>query len=312
MFGFLQAIWGDLMAKLIVSEKYTTTRGEPLIIAVNPLLIKMMRMSRRMGMSIKKVPLNTYYSWTSVGTFSFTVQQTGYYDLWVYGGGGGGGGLNCTNWHDIVDDGWGGTIDYSVWTLKRGGGGGGSGNYWTRVYLTKGQVITVTVGSGGAAGVDATFPDAPWTAYCYILGQNWVYPTGTQPATVGTNGSQGGTSSFGGYSVSGGLGGQSGNYGGNASAIPPGGSNQGNISTAGTNGAVVNFNFLSSAPAEINNGAAGGFGNNSNQSETAGHGGKGGGSVADYETHQMRYAAAYSAPTAGNNGAIWLKLASYT
>jgi hypothetical protein len=151
----------------------------------------------------------------------------------------------------------------------------------------------------------------PWVNNAYVLGQNGVYAAGTQPATVGTSGQQGGTSTFGSYSVAGGLGGQSGNYGGNSTAIPPGGANQGNLSTSGTNGAIVNFGYASNAP-ETYTGAVGGFGNNSNQSENSGHGGKGGGSYAWYDVHQMRCANPVSAPTAGNNGAVWLKLASYS
>jgi hypothetical protein len=299
------------MTKLIVSDKYTDTKGKPLIISINPLVIKMMRQSRRMAMGLKKVPLNTTYTFTTVGTTTFTVEQTGYYNLKVHGGGGGGGGTAATYFYVTEYDYWNNPIQVEHGNGKRGSGGGGSGNSWTRVFLTKGQVVTVTVGAGGAAGVGAFWEDVNWNLEAYLFNT-------TRPTTAATAGSQGGYSAFGDYVVQGGLGGSTGNYG-TASALPPGGSNQGNISSSGSNGAIVSStSTYTSTP-----GVAGGQGDTGNPSATYGDGGKGGGSATGYDVHMGYYMYAGGnyqslegikgeAATAGSNGAVILTLASYS
>lgn len=62
-------------------------------------------------------------------------EETGYYNLEIHGGGGGGG-------------------EYSVSGLTKymGGGGGGSGGTASNVYLTKGTIYSIKIGTGGSTG----------------------------------------------------------------------------------------------------------------------------------------------------------------
>ena len=78
-----------------------------------------------------------YHKFTSDGTF--TVLESGYYDILVVGAGGGGGSA-------------GGGIG------PGGGGGGGEVNYQGSVLLTAGS-YAVTVGAGGAGGTGAQYPN---------------------------------------------------------------------------------------------------------------------------------------------------------
>lgn len=110
----------------------------------------------------------TQWVFTSNGTF--TVPETGIYTIELHGGGGGGGGG-----------------DYTKRRVYSGGSGGGSGNRWTGVKLTAGNQYAITIGSGGDGGD----------------GSDW-----TDAAVSSSDGSQGGTTSFGNlYSITGGYGG---------------------------------------------------------------------------------------------------------
>jgi hypothetical protein len=76
-----------------------------------------------------------YTTFTSTGTL--TVTKSGLFDVLLFGGGGGGGpGRNAA-------------------TIRSGSGGGASGKVLTTVYLSANQ--TVTIGSGGAGGLDLGF-----------------------------------------------------------------------------------------------------------------------------------------------------------
>ena len=182
---------------------------------------------------------------------SFTV-PAGIYRIFVkvWGGGGGGGA--------------GGTIAYSNTYGTGGGGGGGSGGYagvWLSV--TPAQVITLTIGAGGASGVvgglttiggiivtggtqgatgGGNSSSGPGTGGAYGSGGVSNYGTSGVTGNPGTVGGNGGTSTYGAGGTAGGAltdafgtfgAGGGGGHGGvyNSTAITTG--------STGSNGAVV-------------------------------------------------------------------------
>lgn len=131
-------------------------------------------------------------TWIITESTTFTVPVTGNYKLELHGGGGGRGG------------------DYYFEnnTYYDGGSGGGSGQIYNNIQLTQNQSISITIGNGGAQGTNGN----------------------DRTLTPATNGSQGGTTTFGSYSIAGG-------YGGGAAistSFGTGGSASGNIATAGS------------------------------------------------------------------------------
>lgn len=214
-----------------------------------------MRMSRKAVLKSggKRLPIGTIWTITESGTF--VVEETGKYTLELHGGGGGGaGGVYVPA-----------IPPYQPAMSIGGGGGGGSGTTFTDVALTKGQVITVTIGAGGDGGTEGTYDYNPSYNYAIHTGKN------------------GGTTTFGSYSVEGGK-------GGGAPGYPPeslveGGSASGSIATNG-------------ATASGQTGGPGGYGNASNPSQLFGNGGNGGNATVS--------------GTAGQPGAVILTLVSYS
>lgn len=133
-------------------------------------------------------------TWIITENTTFTVPVTGNYKLELHGGGGGAGG-NFT------------TGSGSSWTTGYdGGAGGGSGEVYNNISLTANTQQYITIGQGGVKGNGGS---------------------GSNPATAGQ---QGGTTSFGSYSIAGG-------YGGGAATdigFGAGGAKSGNIATAGS------------------------------------------------------------------------------
>lgn len=160
------------------------------------------------------VEVGTIWLYEADGTF--TVPKTGTYQVEMHGGGGGGGG------------GTGGS------SRLPGGAGGGSGNLFT-VELTKGDVISVTIGAGGAAG---------------------LYAGSSTVSEEDLDGKTGGTTTFGDYSLAGGGGGA------NGDTDSPGAAS-GNIAEAGNTLATYALY------------AVGGDGNKNNPNQTYGDGGNG-------------------------------------
>ena len=170
--------------------------------------------------------VGTIWRFTSNGTFE--VPDDGLYQIEMHGGGGGGGGVI-----DVVSA-------YYQYEAP-GQGGGGSGSLQT-VSLNKGDVHQVTIGQGGAHGADDGY-DADNDVGAYTSG----------------HGANGGTTSFGPYSVAGGYGG----YGGHRTGYNPSpkysysGQGVGNIASAGSNSE-----------------GTGGYGNVNNTAQTYGNGGR--------------------------------------
>lgn len=113
-------------------------------------------------------------NWIFTSNRDFVVPITGKYRIELHGGGGGGGGAMYRPWNE---------------TYYLGGGGGGSGEVYNNVELTKNTVQSIIIGAGGAVGTNGTDPESGSVI----------------PALAGL---QGGTTSFGSYSVAGGLGGE--------------------------------------------------------------------------------------------------------
>jgi hypothetical protein len=207
--------------------------------------------------------------YTSPGSYTWTAPQ-GVYEVSVVAVGGGGGGAQATN---------------------AGSGAGGGGLGWRNdIAVTPGQSYTVTVGAGGAPGVNGAAGGDSW-----FLSTNTVRGGGgagavsnvlSNPAGgtfVGQGGGEGGAGGSrrstqapgggggaGGYTGAGGLGG--GNAGPNAGAGGGGGGGgfAGADDTAGSGGGVGIFG----------QGANGAAGINSNTDAGGGFGGSGGGNGA--------------------------------
>lgn len=113
-------------------------------------------------------------TWIFTTNRDFIVPITGNYRIELHGGGGGGGGAMYRPWNE---------------TYYLGGGGGGSGEVYNNVELTKNTVQSIIIGAGGAVGTNGTDPESG----------------SVTPALAGL---QGGTTSFGSYSIAGGLGGE--------------------------------------------------------------------------------------------------------
>lgn len=125
--------------------------------------------------------------------YMFEVPITGNYKIELYGGGGSGGVGHYTS--------------SSQGDATSGSAGGGSGQVYNSVELTKGESYQITIGKGGVIYTGSYLPS-------------------------GTNGVQGGTTSFGTYSVAGGYGG----FGTLDGTKKSGGSPSGNIASQGENG----------------------------------------------------------------------------
>lgn len=108
-----------------------------------------MRMSRKavLKSAVKKLPLGTTWVFDEVGSTTFTVEQTGYYDIELHGGGGGSGAssLIIQQFPSLPP----------AWGSVSGGGGGGSGEIYSNVFLTKGTSYTLVIGAGGAGSTDS-------------------------------------------------------------------------------------------------------------------------------------------------------------
>lgn len=131
-------------------------------------------------------------TWLFIENTTFVVPVTGNYKLELHGGGGGRGG----------------DYYFESGAMYDGGAGGGSGQIYNNIQLTKNQSVSITIGNGGAQGTNGS------SRY-------------DRPAT---NGSQGGTTTFGSYSIAGGYGGGAAQSYGHGT----GGSASGNIATAGS------------------------------------------------------------------------------
>lgn len=172
------------------------------------------------------IAVGTIWLFTEDGTF--TVPKTGTYQVELHGGGGGA----ALHGHN--------SAQVSI------AGGGGSGEVYSVEY-TKGQVIDVTIGAGGA-------------------GKKADVNTSTTYVTGGT----GGKTTFGDLSITGGGGGTA--YSVSSSTAkrdPVGGSKSGSLASSGSTWSGVDFNETSVA--------AGGEGNTSNTAQTYGDGGSGDG-----------------------------------
>lgn len=153
---------------------------------------------------------------------SFVVPATGKYRIELHGGGGGNGG------------------DYIVWIQNRrrygqevlGGAGGGSGEVYNNVQLAAGDIIPYTIGKGGSNGKD----------------------TSNQSSNPATDGTQGGTTTFGSYSIAGGM------YGTAATRLSRGvcGVGSGSIATAGYFSEDGNSKRVGSGGSEFGNYGNGG------------------------------------------------------
>lgn len=155
---------------------------------------------------------------------SFVVPVTGKYRIEIHGGGGGNGG-DFGHWS---------------WQYRRnirvtlGGAGGGSGEVYNNVQLTAGDIIPYTIGKGGTNGSE---------------GSNRY-----EPSTPATDGTQGGTTTFGSYSIAGGM------YGTAATLTVKGtgGVGSGSIATAGSFSEDGNSKRVGSGGSEFGNYGNGG------------------------------------------------------
>ena len=121
-------------------------------------------------------------SYTTAGTFSYTIPTSGYYMIESIGGGGGGGN------------------QYNGWVAGGGGGGGGfaCGIRW----FDSGSILNITVGAGGAGGASIS-PDvhrdgtAGGASFVTLGGVELVRGNGGGPGLgeTGTAGGAGGTAS---------------------------------------------------------------------------------------------------------------------
>jgi len=138
-----------------------------------------------------------YFGWATAGSYTWTVPAGVYWiALEVAGGGGGGAGAN-------------GNLVFA------GGGGGASGVALSVLPVTPGDVLTVTVGAGGVAGVAAHSPTPGITAGGNG-GSSTVNNPGKWTVTCGGgfgaadhtpgSGNSGTGAGFGGYGLSGGYG----------------------------------------------------------------------------------------------------------
>ena len=190
-------------------------------------------------------PVGTTWLYEENGTF--VVPADGTYQVEMHGGGGGGGG--------------GGNSEFGSLRLGNGQGGGASGNLFTCT-LTKGETYAVKIGAGGAGGKKS------------ILGYDETY--GWSAASSATSGSNGGTTSFGKYSISGGQGGKPftgyvegppksyGNIATNSEDITPGEGNKNNVpQTYGDGGAAgrhyyyYDTSYVGNTGSETHDGGAG-------------------------------------------------------
>ena len=91
--------------------------------------------------------VNKETSFTTPGTYTFTPQLTGRYDIEIVGAGGGGAGTTVDVIHISGDNG--GHTDY---VISQGGNGGSGEKKMVIDTLTAGQTYSVTVGAGGKGG----------------------------------------------------------------------------------------------------------------------------------------------------------------
>lgn len=209
-----------LFSHVKITDETDSSASSILGIGISPYAVKT-RFDQLLGASNQNVI-------TASG--SYVVPETGTYEITVIGGGGDGGtGGGAAN--GIVDTN--ASPDYEQWTLYLGSGGGagggGAGQTVTQnIHLTKGEVITVTVGGAGGNTTFGTYV----TALAGSRGNNGgnVYGCGCNCGNMndyyfggagsgGTGGysygstavtGNGGTTTTGDGSVSGGIGGHGG------------------------------------------------------------------------------------------------------
>lgn len=162
-------------------------------------------------------------TWLYEDNGTFIVPADGIYQVEMHGGGGGGGFGGVT-----YDSTWAATV------YQGGGGGGGSGEIIT-TSLIKNTSYEIKIGGGG---------------------------TGATNSTAETAATDGGTTSFGDYSIGGGKAGIT-----STRTNTSGGSASGSLATSGKNGEYQMYIAI---------GGAGGYGNKNNTTQTYGNGGKGG------------------------------------
>jgi len=178
----------------------------------------------------------------SPGTYSFTIPNgvTSISAVAVGGGGGGGGNSGVSG------------------PGSSAGGGGGLG--WTNnISVTPGEVITISVGQGGAAGTSAN-PTSGLDSYIEINGNRVVEGSGGERGTSNTNSASGGSG--------GGFIGDGGGNGGNGGNARNNGAGAGGGGAGGYTGDGGNENSNGSG-----GGGAGGQSINSRPPGADGHGG---------------------------------------
>ena len=141
-----------LFSHVKVTDDPVSTASAILGIAISPYAVKT-RFDQLVGAT----------STTAITTSStFTVPETGNYEVICVGGGGNGGtGGGAANGFVDTSD----STYYELWTLYLGSGGGagggGAGQTVTQnIHLTKGEVITVTVGGAGGNTTFGTYVTA--------------------------------------------------------------------------------------------------------------------------------------------------------
>jgi len=213
------------------------------------------------------LPGHGQVSYTSPGSYTFTVPE-GIYEIFaqVWGAGGGGGGGGAGGIYGSDAGGGGG-----------GGGGGGAGGYiegW--IPVSPGQTLSITVGAGGSGGSGGSTSGA-----------------GGSPGGVGGVSSVGPLTAGGGDEGGGGNGGSTTSYaGGSGGSGGAGAGNTGNAPALSANwgGAAGSTGTAGETPPVVGDSVTGGSGGNAGGA-TVGGGGGSGGSGGD------------STPTAGSAGA---------
>ena len=228
-------------------------------------------------------------SWTKTSSTTFTVPETGVYQVKIIGGGGGGGG---------------GGGSYTLYTNMfqvcgaGGGGGGGGAGYVVTVLLglTKNIQYSITVGSAGSEGSAGTSKNKA---------------SDSSSHTKGSNGGNGGSSSFGGFTAKGGTGGTGGTKGYQASSGSADGGvlNGGEGSSGG--GSYVGGSATSSAEKSFTGGSGGSRGSNGTSYGRGGNGGDGGDAYASNAYPETGNVTQPSAGSSGSKGAVIISKVSY-
>ncbi|AFM01454.1 hypothetical protein Desde_3163 [Desulfitobacterium dehalogenans ATCC 51507] len=187
------------------------------------------------GTYLGTVPTHGSKEWTTPGTYSFTVPEGVNSIFALIQAGGGGGGGNTPG--------------------QVGGGGGGGGGYGVfSIPVTPGQILPIVVGSGGLGGTINYYDGSKWTG--------------------ATAGQDGGNSSVGSYSCTGGKGGSPGGsypYGGLGGI----GNSYGRNGTPGTQGEYYSPSNGLGGAGGMNNYGTGGMGSGTYSTKENGDGNDG-------------------------------------